>query len=885
MLALTLVLVWLQLAVSERAVSKSYGPPSFFLQDTSDGLCLAGEGYKRCGLDTLWYVMGKPGTYQIHHRLVDENDFDTCLDKSQCHLDESALELGSCNHCGAKKWNILGDATSGYVLTEDKNKFCLKRTGDTAAMIKCDKGYSSFSLQFVTKDDITTMSSDGARLIQAALDNNLVAVKNFIENDGVNINARDWDNTTALIAASGKGNLEVVQYLLGHKSDASLVDKDNVNAFMEASRGGHLETVRTLYNALLKTPGVTKDTILSQVAVSGVSAVWLAAGEGHKDVVEYLLSLGFDPNSLRSDSISALMAASAGGHHAVVEVLVNAGAAVTGHDKDGITALISAAENGSLPIVQLLLDHGASVDDISDAGFSPLIIAAAHGHTEVATVLLQKGAKVAPPHPENVTALMFAAAGGHLDMVNLLLAHGAEVNARHKQGGTALLEAVTVGNVSVVQRLLAAGADPLVIDEDGVTTLMSAASQGHTDVCRLLLHPEDASKTPAVDVNAVALSGGTALMFAAGGGHVETVLLLLAEAAAVDIVVVATPEYIEKVAAAIAEGREDVEPHKDGVTALMVAAAGGYLEVVKLLVVEGQADATLVDEEDLTAFTSAIKAGHAEVALYLLQMDKANANDVYTDDKGKVHTSLLMDAVESAQVDMALLLIEKGGNVSYADADGVTVLTQASYQGLAQVVTALLALPSDRNVDVSATNTEGVNALIAAASEGYTEIVLMLLASGRCDINARDKDGTNALMAASVRGHREVVKALLTHGADVNAQNSDGHTALMFAYNGKNQVETLLDKYSEYLKDSQDVNSTKIIQEALQTHIDVVQALLSGGADASLQDNEGHIAIDFDYKAPEIVAATASASATASAGSAASSREGSIIPPGEHIEL
>jgi ankyrin repeat protein len=32
------------------------------------------------------------------------------------------------------------------------------------------------------------------------------------------------------------------------------------------------------------------------------------------------------------------------------------------------------------------------------------------------------------------------------------------------------------------------------------------------------------------------------------------------------------------------------------------------------------------------------------------------------------------------------------------------------------------------------------------------------------------------------------VDLLVLKGADVNAQNSDGHTALMFAYNGKNQV-------------------------------------------------------------------------------------------------
>lgn len=77
----------------------------------------------------------------------------------------------------------------------------------------------------------------------------------------------------------------------------------------------------------------------------------------------------------------------------------------------------------------------------------------------------------------------------------------------------------------------------------------------------------------------------------------------------------------------------------------------------------------------------------------------------------------------------------------------------------------------------------------------------------------------------------------------------DGHTALMFAYNGKNQVEVLLDKYSEYMKEGSD-NSTRIIKEALQTHIEVVQLLIKGGADLTMKDSEGHVAVDFDYKAP-----------------------------------
>ena len=38
---------------------------------------------------------------------------------------------------------------TGYVLTEDSNKFCIKRKGENAVMIKCDKGYSGLSLQCI----------------------------------------------------------------------------------------------------------------------------------------------------------------------------------------------------------------------------------------------------------------------------------------------------------------------------------------------------------------------------------------------------------------------------------------------------------------------------------------------------------------------------------------------------------------------------------------------------------------------------------------------------------------------------------------------------------------------------------------------------------------
>ena len=891
------------LAAKQRSLSKSYGPPVFFLQDPSDGLCLAGSRYKRCGLDTLWYVSGKPGTYQIHHRIFEDDELghddgiaenmelNHCLDKKDCHLDDSLLIVGDCGHCGAKKWNILGDAKTGYVLTEDKNRYCVQRipslsgnhsatnnsksnsnrnnedasspaaSPDEVRIGKCDKGYSTFSLQFVNQDELKVMRSDNAKFIKAILANDNPSITRFLDVKKVDVNLRDWDNMTAVIAASGQGNYDLVVKLVSkYNANIHLVDKDYITALMEACRSGNVQLVEFLLKHGAK---------VEETASSGVTALWLAAGEGHLEIVKLLLNHGGDANNARSDGITALMVASAGGHVDVVEELLRAGAIADAKDSVGLTALINAAENGTVPLVKLLLEHGASVHVLSDTGFTPLIIASAQGHLEVVKILADAGAsvnglvKVAntqgetvshQAHPDGVTPLMYAAAGNHTELVKFLIAQGAEVNARHKQGGNALTEATTAGGLDCVQVLLDAGADALVVDNDGVTTLMSAASQGHTAVCTLLLEK-------GVDVNAIANSGGTALMYAVGSGHIETVRLLVSHGADVNIAVLASPEYIEEIAKAVAEGKEDVEEHRDGVTALMLAAQGGHEELVKILL-EADADVNAQDDEEATALHYAMKGNFLEIAKILV-VGGANPNDLYKDEKtSKVH-HLLMDSILANNEDFAALLVNHGANTSYVDEDGVTPLIQAAYQGMTEIVKALLSQET-ASVDVSAMNNEGINALIAASSEGHIEVIKLLLANPNCDVNSKDKDGTNAMMAAAVRGHKDVIAILVAHGADINAQNIDGHTALMFAYNGKNQVETLLDKYAEYFKNSEvdeilisndggsdDLSSAALIRQTLQQHIDVVKFLISSGADVNVKDNEGHIASDFDYQPPE----------------------------------
>lgn len=68
--------------------------------------------------------------------------------------------------------------------------------------------------------------------------------------------------------------------------------------------------------------------------------------------------------------------------------------------------------------------------------------------------------------------------------------------------------------------------------------------------------------------------------------------------------------------------------------------------------------------------------------------------------------------------------------------------------------------------------------LSGAVKAGDVEKVKTLLTGG-ADVNARDAEGTTALMLAAHAGKLEMVKTLLAAGAEVNAKDEAGWTALM----------------------------------------------------------------------------------------------------------
>ena len=85
--------------------------------------------------------------------------------------------------------------------------------------------------------------------------------------------------------------------------------------------------------------------------------------------------------------------------------------------------------------------------------------------------------------------------------------------------------------------------------------------------------------------------------------------------------------------------------------------------------------------------------------------------------------------------------------------------------------------------------------VFSLARDGKLEELKEAINAG-ADVNAKDNKGATALIQAAYEGNIEVAELLLKHGADVNARNNDGCTALMFAaFDGYPEIAEILITY------------------------------------------------------------------------------------------
>jgi uncharacterized protein len=126
--------------------------------------------------------------------------------------------------------------------------------------------------------------------------------------------------------------------------------------------------------------------------------------------------------------------------------------------------------------------------------------------------------------------------------------------------------------------------------------------------------------------------------------------------------------------------------------------------------------------------------------------------------------------------------------------DGFTLLGLASYFGYLQIVNLLLEKGADPNI--KSNNSYQVNPIHSASAISNCDIVEALLKNG-ADVNAKQMLGITAMHTAAHNGNTLLLELLIKYGADVNVLTDSGQSPLLMAEKeGFKEVSQLLHKYA-----------------------------------------------------------------------------------------
>jgi ankyrin repeat protein len=138
-----------------------------------------------------------------------------------------------------------------------------------------------------------------------------------------------------------------------------------------------------------------------------------------------------------------------------------------------------------------------------------------------------------------------------------------------------------------------------------------------------------------------------------------------------------------------------------------------------------------------------------------------------------------------AQIDANPLLLEAHSN------DGWTPLHLAAFFGALDLADALLAKGAE--IDSRSTNNMQNTPLHAAVAGRRAAMVKFLLERG-ANANARQTGGWTALQGAAQNGDRDMLEALIANGADINARAENNQCALDLALmRGHQEIAALLE--------------------------------------------------------------------------------------------
>lgn len=477
-------------------------------------------------------------------------------------------------------------------------------------------------------------------------------------------------------------------------------------------------------------------------------------------------------------------------------------------DSFGRQPLYWAAHEGNIECVKMMLERGADPDARSHGsptGVTALHGAAYHGDVEVVKVVVEALEKIGPKPPASPldvqneilgTPLCCAAYNVNADIVKYLLEKGASLEAPHDYAmGNAVGAAVWIANdEDVIKPLLDAGCSINVPYCDGDWPLLAPVVNNNPDVMEMMLEEKHHANKE---------SRQMALIRVCSEGHLEVFLRMIGERGEGKP---EAPNYIV-----------DLE-HKE---ALVGAAQQGQTDIIeaypKEFFTQEILDACLymaVDMEQEDTVKALLKLGASPNA------------------EGEEFGNALQASAFDGTADITRLLITAGADVNKQGAGYGYAIQAAAVSGSVDIMEQLIA--AGANVNAGPDGFYG-NALYAAAITNDFEAAKFLVEHG-ADVNAMCDKYTTALLAAVQSSNFEIMEYLLEKGADATArctgeEHAMGATPLIlstFTMSAKS-AKHLIEKGAD-VNAVDDEGMTALVCAAWCPDSDMVKMLLEHGS-------------------------------------------------------
>ncbi|MCO5576882.1 hypothetical protein L7F22_030703 [Adiantum nelumboides] len=556
------------------------------------------------------------------------------------------------------------------------------------------------------KTDYILFKTDVTPLFAAAHSGHVDIVKRLLA-AGADVNLRIFRGY-AVTAAAREGHSEILSILL--KSGAYQPSCEE--AFLEACLAGQVETTEILMKWELARPEVL------------TSALIHASSRGFLDIVELLLKSGVDINSthrvlLRSLKPSlhsnlqctSLIAAIVSRQTMVVKLLLRSGArpdckarlgawswdlrseevlrvgAGMAEPFDATRCAIEYWEStGS--ILRMLLEHVNVNSELQ--GRSLLCHAVLCNNDEATQILLRRGANVefciCTEDGAEFRPIHISSKRGLMSVLKVLIWHGCDLNSQTEDGETSLMLCVRQDQQECFCELLKSGADIASCNRAGKTVIDIAKQTGQNTfvyqaVCGLILSGKKLCSSN--------LQIFSPLHFAAYHGDAKVVRQLL-------------------------KGNDVDLDHQDksGLTAAMIAAQEGHIEVFKELIFAG-ANISMKSTKGATAMKLAEENGYKELCERVM-CDAITAGVLQGADFKEIHF-----AARKGNCELLLHLLKHGHSVNSLDNQGSTPLMTCVREGHTDACKLLL----NEGADCYISNRVGETALSLARMNASKKMV------------------------------------------------------------------------------------------------------------------------------------------------------------------